>query len=142
MLTQYKIDNELSKFFYEKYKDVLGIKECYYNVAKIFLSYDFKKDNLSNIKVTFGAWQITLSDKDNVFARHCFLLIDDKIVDPTNFLTAAADRTYLIFKTFEMEEYKEKLKECAGDAYLPKYIEPMYREMALNLSNKGIYLVG
>ena len=69
---------------YDKYKGVIEVKGCYYNVATILMKMGASRIS-DDIKIAFGAWQVPLSGGDNIFAKHCFFLKDGEIIDPTYF---------------------------------------------------------
>lgn len=144
MLEFLKMDYELSKSMYEECKHLVEMKGCYSNVAKIFLGHVLYEEDLANIKVAFGAWEVPLSDGNNIFAKHCFFVLDDKIIDPTHFTTSKEidNRNYLIFKRYGLQEYMDKLNECKGDTVLSKYIEPIFHEKTMELLEQNIFLIG
>lgn len=143
MMKRFKMDYELSKRTYEQYSALLEKRGCYTNVANIVIDRAYRA-NRPNIKIAFGAWQVPLNGITNVFARHCFLIEDDKIIDPTFFTiyTEFDNRDYLIFKTYDIDEYLDKLAECEGDTYLGEYSEPMFNQKLLSLKEKEIILMG
>lgn len=144
MVKTYKMDYELSKNIYDKNSNLVTVKNCYKNVADIFIRYIVHAEKLSGIKIAFGAWQVPLSDTDNIFARHCFFLLNDKVIDPTYFVNGnkKEDIDYLVFKTYSIEEYRDTLLKCDGDTYLGKYSEPMFRKKVLALMEDNLILIG
>ena len=138
MYKKLKINYELSKKVYEKYKDLIKIKSCYHNVAMIIASSSIE---VLNLKICFGAWQVPLSD--NVFAKHCFFVKGDDIVDPSYFATNKSnDIDYMIFRTLTVDEYLDYLIKDNFDASLPSVTNYMFNEIAIELMKKNIILVG
>lgn len=142
MYKKLKIDYELSKKVYEEYKNVIKIKGCYYNVAMIIASANIEL--LRNLKISFGAWQIPISDNDsNLFAKHCFFVKGDDIVDPSYFATNKGnDIDYMIFKTLTIDEYLEYLIKDNFDASLPSVTNYMFNQATIELMKENIILVG
>lgn len=142
MYKKLKIDYELSKKVYEKYKDIIKIKSCYHNVAMIIASANI--EILRDLKICFGAWQVPLSDNDsNLFAKHCFFLKGDDIVDPSYFASGKNDNIdYMIFKTLTIDEYLEYLIKDNFDASLPAVTNQMFNQATIELMKENIILVG
>lgn len=142
MYKKLKIDYELSKKVYEEYKNVIKIKSCYYNVAMIIAPANI--EILRDLKICFGAWQVPLSDNDsNLFAKHCFFLKGDDIVDPSYFASGKNDNIdYMIFKTLTVDEYLEYLIKDNFDASLPAVTNQMFNQATIELMKENIILVG
>ena len=139
MYKKLKINYELSKKVYEEHKDIIKIKSCYHNVAMIIASANIEV--LRDLKICLGAWQVPLSD--NVFAKHCFLLKGDDIVDPSYFATNKGnDIDYMIFKTLTIDEYLEYLRKDNFDASLPAVTNQMFNQATIELMKENIILVG
>ena len=140
---RFKINYKLSKSMYEKYKNIINLKGCYHNVAMIIASSSIEE--LRDLKICFGAWQVPLSDNDsNLFAKHCFFVKDDDIVDPTYFATnnKGNDIDYMIFKTLTVDEYLEYLIKDNFDASLPSLTNYIFNEIAIKLMKENIILIG
>lgn len=139
---RFKINYKLSKSMYEEHKNVIKIKSCYHNVAMIIASANI--EILRDLKICFGAWQVPLSDNDsNLFAKHCFFLKGDDIVDPTYFASNKGnDIDYMIFKTFTVDEYLEYLIKDNFDASLPSVTNYMFNQATIELMKENIILVG
>lgn len=142
MIQRFKLDYNLSKKIYEDCKDLIQEKECYHNVADIFVKYIVKKPDLYDFKVVFGAWQIPNIGNDNVFARHCFFMLEDRVVDPMYFLMEETNIDYLAFKGFSVKSYYKKLVECQGDALLGKYSQQIYFKAFNYLTEHKMLLLG
>ena len=140
MINRYKIDYELSRTYYNKYEQLVKPKLCYNNTFNIAtrLYQDF-----SNWRVAFGAWSFPGSD--TTFTLHCFLIYDGKIVDPTAFSRNSGDTNpeevdYLIFKTFEINEYIDLATKC-NDCSLMSILKEDFDELCQDLFfNEGIGL--
>lgn len=139
MYKKLKINYELSKKVYEKYKNIIKIKGCYYNIAQIIITTGATlKDSY---KIAFGAWQVPLLD--DIFAKHCFFLKGDDIVDPTYFASGKNDNIdYMIFKTLTIDEYLEYLEKDNFDTSLPSVTNYIFNEMAIELMKENIILIG
>lgn len=140
----FQMDYDLSKDMYEECKHLVEMKGCYSNVAKIFLDHVLYEEDLANIEMVFGAWEVPVSDERNIYAKHCFFLLDNKIIDPTYFTTTKKkeNRRYLIFKKFGLQEYMDKLNECKGDTSLDKYTYQMFNDKTMELLAQNIFLIG
>lgn len=100
----YNMNYNKSLKIYNKNKELFEIKQCYKNIFNLISRY-----GLSNKwKICYGYLKIM----DNLWCRHCFILENDKIIDPTYFL-ANKDKNaeYTIFKTFnDFDEYIEAIE--------------------------------
>lgn len=144
-MKKFKMNYDLSKEIFESCKGLVKLKGCYSNVAQITLKHIIRKEEFSKIQIVFGAWESPISDNNNkVYARHCFFLLDDEVIDPTYFTTTRDDKdlNYLVFKTFNLEDYLHALGECRGDTYLEKYTENMFRHQVMSLMKENIFLIG
>lgn len=139
---RFKINYKLSKKVYEEYKNIIKIKGCYHNIAMIIASSNIEL--LRDLKIAFGAWQVPLSDNDsNLFAKHCFFVKDDDIVDPTYFATSKSnDIDYMVFKTFTIHQYLEYLVKDNFDTSIPSVTNYMFNEIAIELMRENIILIG
>lgn len=143
MYKRFKINYKLSKKVYEEYKNIIKIKGCYHNIAMIIASSNIEL--LRDLKIAFGAWQVPLSDNDsNLFAKHCFFVKDDDIVDPTYFATnnKGNDIDYMIFKTLTVDEYLEYLIKDNFDASLPSFAHDLFNQATIDLMKENIILIG
>ena len=147
MFKKFKMDYDLSRKMYEENKYLVKVKECYHNIALLVINHITYEEELCDIKVAFGAWQISLGNEDNqsnVYAKHCFFLLGDKVIDTTHFTTTKEqeDRNYLVFKTFDISEYLKALENNNKDTSLPKYTEKVYRSMFLKMMEANLVLLG
>lgn len=147
MFKIFKMDYDLSRNMYEENKYLVKVKECYHNIAQLVINHITYEEELCDIKIAFGAWQISLGDegdKSNIYAKHCFFLLGDKVIDPTHFTTTKEqeDRDYLVFKTFDISEYLTALRNNHNDTYLPKNTEKMYQSMFLKMMENNMILLG
>lgn len=140
MYQKLKMNYELSKKMYEEYKNLIKIKGCYHNIAMIITRSSVEM--LGDLKIGFGAWQIPLYE-DNIFAKHCFLLKDNSVIDPTYFASGKNDNSdYMIFKTLSVDEYLEYLEKDNFDTSLPTFTDNMFNEIAIELLKEKIILIG
>lgn len=149
------LDYDLSLDVYNKCKSYIEVKGCYSNVAHSFLNYIDFIDTFKNIKISFGGFNpITNSVSDNIFFKHCFFVLDNKVIDPTivlllknkKFNKEDIERKSLYFNilSYNKEEYRAKLIEC-GDTSLNKYtmrITNEFQDKLLNTNSENIILVG
>ena len=103
----YTIDFEKSLKIFNENKLLLQIKECYKNIFNLMFIYDefFKK-----WQVCYGYLQL----KDNLWCRHCFILNNDKIINPSIFLTKnnIKNNKYVIFKIFDnLDNYLQAIEQ-------------------------------
>lgn len=145
MYKRFKINYKLSKDMYDKYKGVVEVKGCYCNVATILMKMGDSRI-MGDVKIVFGAWQVPLSGGDNIFARHCFFLNGDDIVDLTYFAAISDkdndNRDYMIFKTLTVEEYLDYLAKADWDTSLSRFTEKMFRQITVKLMEENIILIG
>ncbi|WP_368262457.1 hypothetical protein [Clostridium disporicum] len=147
-MKKYCLNYELSKEVYDRNKDMVAIKECYLNVAKIITCDRVIKEHYKDYKVVFGGLKIDLNESSNsteMYAKHCFLLFKDEIIDVTVFESDNINKEtvdYLIFKTFEIEDYLDKLEKCNGDTSLSKFMLKFLNEKTMELYNENIILLG
>lgn len=127
-MKKYEIDYENSKFVYNQNKNILKIKECYYNIFNLINKYP-------NMFLT-GIYKIvycyvTINNYDNLYCRHCCILYKNKIIDPTIFCYSKNDNDikntkYLIFKIFDdIYEYHNCIEK---DHFYPALIQSLNEE--------------
>jgi len=145
-MKKYYINHELSKEIYDRNKGIIEIKCCYLNVAKIVIHDLLNKEEFKDAKVVFGGWKINLGETSNsmeVYAKHCFLLLNDEVIDVTAFKTEIKeDVDYIIFKTFTMDEYLEHLEDCDGDTSLSDMMLRFMNQKSVELYKENIILLG
>lgn len=108
-MKKYYLDFTLSKKIYNSNKNVLEINKCYNNIFNITTCRDLVS---KDIRVAYGF--IYRSDL-NMFTRHCFILLNNKAIDPTvlfwNTKNVQDIVTYYPFKIYHMREYISTLAE-------------------------------
>ena len=103
----YDIDFEKSLQIFNESKQLLQIKECYKNIFNLVSIYD---EFFKEWQVCYGYLQL----KDNLWCRHCFILNNDKIIDPSIFLTKnnIKNNKYVIFKIFDnLDNYLQAIEQ-------------------------------
>ncbi|XZH78515.1 hypothetical protein ACSW8S_16755 (plasmid) [Clostridium perfringens] len=139
----YYIDNELSKKIYDEFEYFIKPKECFTNVGYVC---EIIKDDpkFKDIEVVYGAWEVeNIQSNTKLFCRHCFLLLDDKVVDPTFFTTTTKKNPkYISIKKFSIKEYSKAIEESDLNTSLNSYVENAYREAHTYLLSNNILLVG
>ena len=112
-MKKYQWNQTLSSELYEKHKKIIERKMCYNNIFNIFSAYP-EKFYSGEWKVAYGY----VSLMENVYCRHCFILSDDMVIDPTlinNSLLNDQDKIYYTFKIFETaKEYIDALEKENG----------------------------
>lgn len=111
-IEEYYLDFKLSKKVYNGNKDLLEIGKCYNNIFNIITSPELVS---RDIKVCYGfVYRSDLS----MFSRHCFILSERKVVDPTVLFWSVADvkniATYYPFKVYNVDEYLSILNKNSG----------------------------
>lgn len=102
-MESYKLNYKLSKKIYKHHKQKIRLHMCYSN---IYLIRNCAELNGYNYKIAYGF----LLDNENIFTRHCFILLENgAIVDPTFFAFAEKEETaeYFIIKSFSLMDYME-----------------------------------
>ena len=103
----YDIDFKKSLQIFNESKQLLQIKECYKNIFNLVSIYD---EFFKEWQACYGYLQL----KDNLWCRHCFILNNDKIIDPTLFLTKnnIKNSKYVIFKIFNnLDNYLQAIEQ-------------------------------
>ena len=92
----------------------------------------------------YSAWEVkNIQSNTKLFCRHCFLLLDDKVVDTTFFTTTTKKNPkYIAIKKFPIKEYSEAIEESDLNTSLNSYVESSYREVYAYLLSNNILLVG
>lgn len=144
-MKEYKLNVELSKELYDKCKDMIKIKECYNNVARIYLRHMIDNpENYMHYKIVFGAWQL-LSVSRKAYARHCFFMYNDEVVDPMIFMEEHQEKidneTYLKIKEYGFFEYSEAILRNQPDPYFYDEVEQLYLKTTYELFEKGVALI-
>lgn len=153
------LDYELSLEVFNKCNEFIAKKSCYKNIALALLRYVDKEDKYENIKISFGGFNpVTNIVEDGLFYRHCFFIIDDKVIDPTlilllkekGMLTNNNEKikeieeksVYFDIISFDKKKYKYALKKCLGDSSLDKYTMRVLNKAQQDLFSKNIILLG
>ena len=134
-----KLDIQTSKAIYEKHKDKIGAKMCYRNIFRM-VTCMFPKFQSGEYKVAYG--YISVFDK-SLYARHCFIVCGDYVIDPTIFAASGnLDADYIITKIYDsVDEY---MKAIEDNDFIPDLIIPLQdldKKMFIQMQEKGIYLV-
>lgn len=122
-MKKYYLDLKLSEKIYNSNKNVLEIGKCYNNIFNIITCKELVSQD---IKVCYGfVYRKDLS----MFNRHCFIVLNNKVVDPTALLWSVknvADITiYYPFKTYSFRKYLSVLSE---NNRLPDLYEALLKE--------------
>ena len=116
-MVKHKINTELSRSVYKKNKNAIHPKDCYRNIFRLLPSYQ--------AKFAKGEWKIAygyVSSMPGIFCRHCFILCDSGVIDPTvysveKYVSKDNDsREYYITKVFsDIKTYIDAV--IANDLY-------------------------
>ena len=136
---KYKIDREASYNLYLKYKDIIKFKGCYDNVYNIVNQEVMLFNNdYADYKICYGAWSV--DSNSNLYAKHCFFLKGDTVIDPTYFTITESDKEYIVFKKYSPKEYARLLVELNGDISLTHILNKV--QLQLFESGSDIILIG
>lgn len=134
-----KLDIQTSKVMYEKFKNKIEPKMCYNNVFRISTSM-MSKFKSGEWKVAYG--YISVFEK-SLYARHCFIICGDSVIDPTLFAASGnLDADYIITKIYD--NFSDYTKAIEDNDFVPDLIKPLReldKKMFLKMQEKGIYLV-
>ena len=113
--TKYINDFEQSKALFEKYKKVVKPQMCYNNIFHV-ASNEIQRLKNNNLKIAYGF--ISVDEDEMLYARHCFLLDGNTVIDPTiiaNHEGVEQHRDYLVFKVFDsFKEYFDAIENERG----------------------------
>lgn len=103
------LDYELSKKVYNSNKNLLEIGKCYNNIFNIITCKELVNQD---IQIAYGF----VYRKDiNIFSRHCFIILEGRVVDPTALFWKAENiediAIYYIFKAYIFDEYLSVLSK-------------------------------
>lgn len=102
-MKKYYLDLKLSKKIYNSNKNKLKKSECYTNIFNVITSPELVSQD---IKIAYG---FIYRKSINMFTRHCFIILEDKVVDPTILFWSVANVqnivTYYPFKVYNVDEY-------------------------------------
>ncbi len=140
-MRKYKLNVELSKEFYESFKDEIKQKECYNNVFNIF--------TLCNKTFREGKWKTAYGYVEvmaGFYCRHCFILNEDStVIDPTIFTQSKPplEREYYTMYVFDdVDEYLTAIEENDLMPALDKYLREHDKEAQQWAKDNGIIFVG
>ena len=109
-MESYKLNYKLSKKIYKHHKQKIRLHMCYSN---IYLIRNCVELNNYSYKIAYGY----LLDSENVYTRHCFILLaDNTVIDPTIFAFKGEKDVigYFIIKSFNLSDY---IKEVIHNEY-------------------------
>lgn len=108
-IDKFYLDLELSEKIYNSNKNILEIGKCYNNVFNVITYRELVSED---IRIAYGfVYRKDLS----MFNRHCFIVLNNKVVDPTALFwgieNVADITTYYPFKIYSFSEYLSALSE-------------------------------
>ena len=133
-----KLNIQASKAMYEKFKGKIEAKMCYSNIFRM-VTYMLPKFQSGEYKVAYG--YISIFDK-SLYARHCFIVCGNSVIDPTIFAASGnLDADYIITKIYDISDYTKAIED---NDFIPDLIRPLReldKKMYLEMQEKGIYLI-
>lgn len=153
------LDYDLSLEVFNKCKRHMKKKECYSNVAYSFLEYVDFIEKFKDVEISFGGFNpIPNIGGDNLFYKHCFFILGNKVIDPTLILLLEDTEygkqeieeksLYFNIISYDKEEYKKKLIDCSMETSLGKYTNRIMNKFQNDLiinnpnDNNRIILIG
>jgi len=135
---------DLSEEFYTKFKDKIKTKECYDNIYHIVNNYSSLSNDYPNIYIVYGGVQIDFKEnpESNLFVKHCFFRLQDKIIDPTMYKNNLRNKQTKYFSVIEynINEYFNMLVEY--EETLPISIMRELNKVTMDLLNHNITYAG
>lgn len=111
-MKEYYLDFKLSKKIYNSNKNKLKKSECYNNIFNIITTPELVN---KDIKIAYGFIYRT---DINMFTRHCFILLNNKVVDPTVLFWSVTNVQNIViyypFKIYSFDEYLSALSKKAN----------------------------
>lgn len=134
-----KLDIQKSKAMYEKFKGKIEAKMCYNNIFRM-VTYMLPKFQSGEYKVAYG--YISIFDK-SLYARHCFIICGDSVIDPTLFASSGnLDADYIITKIYDnISDYTKAIED---NDFIPDLVRPLReldKKISMQMQEKGIYLI-
>ena len=111
-MKQYALNFDLSQSLYEQHEEEIKSKSCYHNIFNIVVLYP-EKFRSGEWKIAYGY----VRSVENIYCRHCFILNEEEVIDPTVFTSNQDNkkRTYYVTRAFDSAgDYLEAL-EAEGD---------------------------
>lgn len=136
-MKEYKIDIEKSEKLLNDNRQLIVQKECYDNIYRLVSNLRVSE---KEVRVVFGAVYLF----KGMYAKHCFLMVGDKVVDPTLMLRGEENckkSHYIVAKKLTMEQYTELLCKC-GYTDLGMYMRKYWDKVRNQLGSVGKTLVG
>ncbi|KEK23927.1 hypothetical protein [Bacillus gaemokensis] len=104
MITEHKINIELTEEVYETCSHAIQTKMCYNNVFNV-MGYFMDKFRSGEWKVAYGYYTVI----ENIMARHAFIVVTETgdAIDPTapTLSSGYEDRKYISFALLDVDEY-------------------------------------
>lgn len=124
-------------------KNLVEIKMCYSNVANIVLNYFPLFREYKGIKIAYGGVNLAPA-LDGAYAKHCFFLYEDSVIDPTAMLwdKELQNRDYVVARTFSYDEYMKEVMLSDGDTSLDRAMRKDYQKLMECLRKENKILVG
>lgn len=139
----YKLNVQESEKIYELCRDLIELKMCYNNVANVVLNHYSLFKEYKGIQIAYGG--VSLAPiLDGAYAKHCFFIYNDTVIDPTAMLWEKEKQTrdYVVAKTFNYDDYITNVSKADGNVSLEFELRSDFRKLMIELKDDGKILVG
>lgn len=139
-MRKYELDVEQSKEVYEVCRRHIQPKHCYNNIFESVTDY-MSKFRDGTWKVAYGYTEVMAG----LYCRHCFILDNDKVIDPTVFTHSEppTERTYFLMYAFDdVDEYFDAIEKNDYMPALDKHLRESDKEAVQWAKDNGYVFVG
>lgn len=125
-MKSFRLNYELSQEIFNRNKDSIRINDCYKNVFNIIASLP-TKINMEDVRIMYC---MLYREDTNMFNRHCCILYQDMVIDPTAPLWKGIENSFHVFRyyvinTYNSEQYLDILDLNEG---YPELFEELLEE--------------
>ena len=136
------LNEELSMDVFKQSKRHVEIKKCYNNVFHVVTKNKVIRKGVmeGNIKIAYGYVQVL--EDDNIYCRHCFLVKDGEVIDPTIMINDKKwVREYFIFKTLGRSEYISAIEKDDGQPGLYEFLHKENKKIIIKSMEEGLFFI-
>lgn len=101
IMKSFRLNYELSQEVYNRNKDSININECYRNVFNVTASLP-QEINMRDARIMYC---MLYREDTNMFNRHCCILYQDTVIDPTAPLWKSAKNSFHMFRYYIINTY-------------------------------------